>query len=87
MYEYMADVIPVPRGTVAMRSKGASYKKDLNGIVYNVDKKIPKAELRVGDPFPEGILDDAGAAAFDSRAGLFTAAFKTPERRAFGGRD
>ena len=59
MYEYLADVIPVPRGTVAMRSKGASYKKDLNGIVYNVDKKIPKAELKVGAPFPRDALDEA----------------------------
>ncbi|MFA5260005.1 MAG: transglutaminase-like domain-containing protein [Candidatus Omnitrophota bacterium] len=59
MYEYLADVIPVPRGTVAMRSKGASYKKDLNGIVYNVDKKIPKAKIQVSGPFPEGFLKDA----------------------------
>jgi transglutaminase-like putative cysteine protease len=59
MYEYLADVIPVPRGTAAMTSKGASYKKDLNGIVYNVDKKIPKAKLQVSGPYPEGFLNEA----------------------------
>jgi len=59
MYEYLADVIPVPRGTAAMTSKGASYKKDLNGIVYNIDKKIPKARLQVQGLYPEGFLNEA----------------------------
>ncbi len=52
MFEYLADIIPVPRGVAAMHSKGTAYVQDANGVVYNVDKKIPKAELQLGEVSP-----------------------------------
>ncbi len=45
MFEYLKDIIPAPRGVVAIGGKNASYRMDSNGIVLNTDKKIPQATL------------------------------------------
>jgi len=57
MFEYLADVIPVPRGVVAMSSKGKPFEKDGNGIVFNLEKKIPRTTITLDqerfDPPPD----------------------------------
>ncbi|MCD4779968.1 MAG: hypothetical protein K8S27_05390 [Candidatus Omnitrophica bacterium] len=45
MFEYVGDIIPVPRGVNSMYSKKMTFEKDLNDIVLNKKKRIPKARI------------------------------------------
>jgi len=47
MFEYLEDVIPAPRGLSAIESRNTRYKKDSNGLIFNVEKKIPKATFQL----------------------------------------
>lgn len=45
MFEYLRDIIPAPRGVVAIQGKNTNFRIDPNGLVLNTDKNIPRARL------------------------------------------
>jgi len=41
MFEFLQDIIPMPRGITAMKSKQGKFLIDRNGIIVNTEKTIP----------------------------------------------
>lgn len=45
MYENLRGIVPTPRGVVSVEAKSLNYTIDDNGVVFNEDKTIPKANV------------------------------------------